>query len=266
MNFRLLESISAEIYDTLPIWMIYIITIFILFLSFEIGYRISSNTEVRNDKMGFNSTGPMVSGLLGMLAFVLAFTFAMASSQHNLRKQYVIEEANIIGTAYLRADLLEKQDAIKIKELLKEYVDDRIHLIESKNLETANRIMKSAYEIQRKLWEKAIISMKNDPNISSMLFIESINQLIDSHTNRVTVGLHNRIPSTILYMLLIISSLTMITMGYQAKLSKSRRLIAVIPLLMAFSALTTLVIDLDRPQQGMITVGQESMKELQKSF
>ena len=76
----------------------------------------------------------------------------------------------------------------------------------------------------------------------------------------------NRIPGSIWLALLVISALTMMTIGAQAGLSKSRRLVAVIPLIMAFSALTTVVVDLDRPQKGLITVGQEAMTNLQSSM
>lgn len=266
MNVRLIDASSTALYDTLPIWSIYAIIILLLFLSFEVGYQISKYTFKSNDKQSFSSTGPMVSGLLGMLAFVLAFTFAMASSQHNLRKQHVIQEANIIGTAYLRADLLGERDSSKIKALLKEYVNGRVNALEMKSLDLTNAILKRSEEIHTLLWEQVLVSVKKEPNVSHMLVIQSINDVIDSHANRVTAGLHNRIPSTIWYMLLIISALTMMTMGYQARLSKSRRLAAVIPLIMAFTALIVLVLDLDRPQDGMITVGQEAMIDLQKSI
>jgi hypothetical protein len=84
MNPKILESLPIGVFDTFPIWQIYIGMTLILFLSFEIGYRISHYTTSNKDKEGFNSISPMVSGLLAMLAFVLAFTFAMAASQHIL--------------------------------------------------------------------------------------------------------------------------------------------------------------------------------------
>lgn len=97
MNLSILETIPIGVFDTFPIWGIYIGMTLILLLSFEVGYQICKYTASNNDREGFNSTSPMVSGLLAMLAFVLAFTFALAASQHNLRKQNVLNEANIIG-------------------------------------------------------------------------------------------------------------------------------------------------------------------------
>ena len=258
---------SIGIFDFLPIWSIYMGMTLSLLVSFEVGYQISKYTASRNDKEGFNSISPMVSGLLGMLAFVLAFTFAMASSQHNLRKQNVLDEANIISTAYLRTDLLDERDATKIKELLKEYVDGRVYVIDMGIHTDMMKISLARFqEIHELLWAQVSSAAKNKPSLNAWLLIQSVNEIIDIHQRRVTGGFYNRIPSSIWLVLLVISTLTMITMGSQARLSNSRRMTAVIPLIMAFTALTTVVLDLDRPQEGMITVGQEAMVDLQNSL
>jgi hypothetical protein len=121
-------------------------------------------------------------------------------------------------------------------------------------------------EIHALLWEQVSSAMEREPKIYAGLILQSINDIMDIHQARVTSGFYNRIPSSIWLVLLAISSLTMITMGAQARLSKSRRLAAVIPLILAFTTLTEVVLDLDRPQEGMITVGQEAMIDLQKGL
>lgn len=265
MNLETLGSLPIGIFDAIPILTLYIGMSFTLLLSFEIGYQLCKYTK-RNDKEGFTTTGPMVGGLLGMLAFVLAFTFSMAADQHNLRKKHVLEEANIIGTAYLRADLLGDRDTTKIKDLLKEYVDGRVYAIKMRDATILKMALKRSQEIQDLLWNQVVSAAKREPTLTIGLLIQSINDIIDSHQNRVTAGFYNRIPSSVWIVLLVISTLTMMTMGAQAKLGNSRSLVAVIPLIMAFSALTTIVLDLDRPQEGLITVGQEAMIDLQESL
>lgn len=266
MNQSILETIPIGVFDAFPIWQLYIVMFLVLLFSFEAGYQISKYTTSSRDKEGFTSTSPMVSGLLAMLAFVLAFTFAMAASQHNLRKQNVLTEANIIGTAYLRADLLGKRDETKVKQLLKEYVDGRVYAIEMGNAEEMKVMLARALEIHALLWEQVSSAVKREPNLYAGLVLQSINDVIDVHQARVTSGFYNRIPSSIWLVLLAISALTMMTMGAQARLAKSRRLAAVIPLILAFTTLTEVVIDLDRPQEGMITVGQEAIIDLQKGL
>lgn len=270
MNLRTLDSLPIGIFDTIPIWALYIGMAFTLVIAFEIGYQLSKYTAVKNDKEGFNSASPMVGGLLAMLAFMLAFTFAMTAGQHNLRKQHVLDEANVIGTAYMRADLVGERDEAKIKELLKEYVDGRVYAIGMGNINIMQGTMKSAIkrseEIHKELWDQVSSATKREPSLNSWLLIQSINDVVDSHQKRVTAGFYNRIPSSIWLVLLTISALTLMTMGSQARLSNSRRLVSVIPLILAFTALTAVVLDLDRPQEGMITVGQEAMINLQKSL
>lgn len=255
------------IFDFLPIWNLYIGMALSLLLSFEVGYQISKYPTSDSGKDVSNSAGPMVSGLLALVAFMLAFTFAMASSQHNLRKLNVLEEANIIGTTYLRADLIGERDETKVKQLLKEYVDGRIYALQMGMHKATMKIaLARSVEIQEQLWAQVSSAAKKEPNPNTGLLVQSVNSLIDIHQERVTSGFYNRIPSSIWLVLLTISILTMMTMGSQAKISKSRRLTAVIPLIMAFTALTAVVMDLDRPQEGIITVGQEAMIDLQSTL
>lgn len=266
MQLNLYDYLPIWIFDYLPIWSFYISMPLVLLLSFEAGYQISKYVAPRNDKLGFDSISPMVTGLLAMLAFVLALTFSMASTQHNLREQNVLNDTKIIGTAYLRADLLGEQDKTKVRQLLKEYVDNRVNAIEAATTEQMKTMMERSVEIHHLLWNQVTSAMKRDPNSDLRLLLQSINDLIDSHQERIASGLYNRIPSSIWLVLLAISVLTMMTMGSQAKLTQSRRLSAVIPLILAFTALTTIILDLDRPKEGMIILGQQVTIDLQKSL
>lgn len=266
MNDESLDYLPIGIFDLVPIYVLCIGIILILLISFEFGYQLSKYTTEKYDKEGSSTIGPMVSGLLAMLAFVLAFTFAMASAQYNLRKEYVLDEANIIGTAYLRADLIGEQDGAEIKKLLKEYLDSRIYAIEKADLNLIKTAMKRSKEIHNLLWQHVSSASKREPNLTVFLLIQSINDVIDIQQKRITAGFYNRIPNGVWLVLLIISVLTMITIGTQARLSNSRRLIAVIPLIIAFSALIAMVLDLDRPQQGMLKIGQDALVELQRSL
>ena len=256
-----------ELFDSLPIYSVYIgITLSIL-LSFEVGYQISKYSGTRYDKEAVNAISPMVGGLLGMLAFVLAFTFAMAAAQHNLRKQFVLDEANAIGTSYLRADLVDEPHRTEVKKLLQEYVDIRLQAVAATmDIDMQKTVITRSVELHGLLWTQVSYVAKKEPDTNTGLLIQSINKVIDMHEKRLTAALRNRIPTSIWLALFAISALTMMTIGSQAGLSKSRRLVAVIPLVMAFAALATVVVDLDRPQKGMIKVGQQAMVSLQSSM
>lgn len=255
MNFELLESIPAAGYFV-------VVAVFMLAFG-EIGYQFGVRAKVRQDKEASASLSPMVGGLLGMLAFVLAFTFSLASSQHDLRKHNVLGEANAIGTAYLRADLVDTQYGIEVKRLLREYADVRLAAASGKDLDAA---LAKSVEIHRLLWKQVALAANENPNTNTALLIQSVNELIDMHEKRVTGALRNRIPGSVWIALAAIIALTMITMGVQVGLTGKRRFVAVVPLILAFAVLVTLVVDLNRPQSGLITVGQQSMVDLRGSM
>lgn len=255
MNFGLLES--------LPISVIYFGVAVIMLVSCEIGYQIGSRCQSRQHEEEPASLGPIVGALLGMLAFVLAFTFSMAASQHDTRKQNVVNEANAVGTAYLRADLLPDQHATELQRLLREYVDIRLQAVMGGSLDQA---LKRSGEIHTLLWAQASTAAEAAPSTNTALVIQSINEVIDMNEKRVTAGLRNRIPASVWIALFAITTLTMITMGVQIGFTGKRRLVAVTPLSLAFAVLVTLVVDLDRPQAGLITVSQQSLVDLQRSM
>ena len=258
MIFKLIDSMS--------IFSAYVVIAILMLVSFEIGYQIGGRARKRQEKDTADSLGPMVGGLLGMLAFVLAFTFSIAASNHNLRKQNVLDEANVVGTAYLRADLIDDQQRSEVKRLLREYVDLRLQAVGVDSIEKLKKAIARSVEIHKLLWTQVSIAAKAEPNSNTALLVKSVNDIIDMHEKRVTAGLYNKIPLSIWIALLAISTLTMMTMGTQVGHTGKRKLVAVIPVSLAFAVLVTVILDLDRPQRGLITVEQRSMIDLKATF
>jgi hypothetical protein len=253
----------TNIFEPFSTFLVFIVIALIMQACCEVGYRIGQHVRTRQDKEAPISLGPMVGGLLGMLAFVLAFLFSMAADQYNVRKQNVLDEADAIGTAYLRTDLLPSHQA-ELKTWLREYVDVRLDAVtNARNLESA---IARSIEIHALLWSRVSSAAIAQPDTNTALMVQSINDLIDMHEKRITAGLHSRIPDSIWLALIIICILTMTTMGIQMGFSGKRRLVAMIPLSLAFAVLVTLVVDLDRPQKGLITIGQQSMMDLQQEM
>ena len=254
---------NLVVFESLPIAAIYVLSALLMLAFCEVGYQFGMRVRTRQDKEGPTSLGPMVGGLLGMLAFVLAFTFSMAASQYDLRKRNVLDEANAIGTVYLRADLLDKQHGMEVKRLLREYVDVRLQGVRGPDLGAA---LARSVEIQKLLWAQVSQAAQASPSTNTSLVIQSVNDVIDMHEKRVTGALYNRIPGSVWIALIAITALTMITMGMHIGFTGKRRSAAVISLSLAFAMLVTLVVDLNRPQSGLITVGQQAMIDLQSSM
>lgn len=254
---------SLGILESSPIVGVYFGIAAMMFVACELGYQLGIRGMSRQDKDASTSIGPMVGGLLGMLGFVLAFTFSMAASQFDVRKQNVLDEANAIGTAYLRTELVDADVGAEMRGLLREYVE--VRLKGAARIELDAMIQRSV-EIQGELWKHVADLAVAKPNTNTSLMLQSTNEVIDMHEKRVSGALYNRIPNSIWIALLAITGLTMLTMGMQVGLSGKRRLVAIAPLTLAFAVLVTLVFDLDRAQGGMIRVGQQAMLDLQASM
>ena len=251
-------------FDSLSIPSIYIGTAAFILLFFEVGYQIGRYTLSHSHNSVDTSPGPMVGSVLATLAFVLALSFSMAASRFDLRKQNVLVETNVINTAYMRADLLDPLHKTEVQRILREYIDIRLQGIESGNPEMA---MTRSLELHRLLWDEATAMVRQNPTLLNARLAESIIDIINTHEKRLTAATRNRIPGSIWLTLYVIAAFAMLTMGSQIGLAKTRRLIQVIPLALVFSALMTLVADLDRPAElGLIKVSQEAMIGLRESM
>src|ERR1044072_2223445 len=107
--------------DALPLWGLFIVILLVVLLSVEGGYRLGKYRRSRSEQEKEAPVGAMVGATLGLLAFILAFTFGLAAGRFDTRRQLVLDEANAIGTTYLRAGMLPDRGE-QIRNLLREYV------------------------------------------------------------------------------------------------------------------------------------------------
>ena len=243
----------------LPGYVLFVLTLAYVFLAVVVGTRLSKR---RAGSTKSAEIGSAVGATLGLLAFMLAFTFNMAANRFDARKQLFIDDVNAIETAYLRAQLLPQADSAQAQELLREYVDLRVALIADQIVVTEAIERSSA--IHDRLWKMtADIVTRDGPSIILSLFAQSVNQLIDMQTRRVTVGLYFTIPATIWMGLYGIAGLGMVAVGYQFGQAERGRMIVTSVLALSFSAVILLIADLDRAGQGTVRVDQRPMMELQ---
>ena len=258
----------VQIIDHIPLWAVFLITTLILFTAAEIGFHLGKWRKQRSKDEEKGQTGALMGAALGMLAFLLAFTFGMAGSKQDARKKLVLEEANAIGTAYLRAQILPEPYSSKIKGLLQEYVDVRLKGAQSiKSIDQLKQAIARSEELHNELWALSISLAKENPtSIFAGLFVDSLNEVIDLHSKRITAGIRNRIPMSIGITLYFVAILTMTLMGYQAGLTGIRTLVARFALILAFASVMLLITELDRPGKTIIKVSQQAMIDLQASM
>jgi hypothetical protein len=252
---------NSGLLDPFPLWTLLPITITIALVSVELGFRAALYRKQRSADEPEAPSAGMVGATLGLLAFMLAFTFGLAGTRFEARRQLVQTEANSISTTYLRADLLPEPMRTDAQALLKEYVDARLAATGPGKL--MESISKSE-EIQRRLWSQAVLAIQKEKSVSTSLFGQSVNQVIELHSQRITAGLRSRIPAAIWLGLYLVLILAMAAVGYQEGMASKRRSIAVITLVCGFSIVMFLITDLDRPGQGYLQVNQEAMMDVKK--
>jgi len=248
--------------EKIPLWPFFIIIIGLAMLCVEAGYRFGKRRRNVADHDPEAPVGAMVASTLALLAFLLTFTFSIAAARFDERRIAVLNEANAIGTAYLRADFLDEQMKRRVRGLLREYVDMRIRISEA----TVAEQISQSEAIQDKLWAEAAAAEKAHPTPSCALFISSINEVIDLHAKRVTVGFYARVPLIVWICLLVVACLSMTGVGYQCGLAGNRSWTGTIILVTSFGFVILLVADLDRPAEGLIRTNQQPLIDLSKKL
>ena len=224
----------------------------------------------KNKDGGEVYAGSVVAASLGLLAFMLAFTFNIAANRFSDRKQLLLDEVNSIGTTYLRADFLPDTPADETKKLLREYVDLRVSLAERDmwmKPENIRELINRSDSIHSKLWAQIVpVGIQNPDSEIIGLFISSLNELIDLQTERIVVALQYHIPGTIWGALYLLSILAFGLVGYELGAAQSGSVLVSVIMAITFSTVILLITDLDRPLQGHIMVSHEPVIQLQQKL
>jgi len=250
--------------DKLPLWAMFGLTVVLVLASVEIGFRLGTwRHKVRVEEKE-SAASTLGTATLGLLAFMLAFTFGLASSRYDDRRFVVLEESNAIGTAYLRTGFLPEAQREPSRALLRAYAEQRIAATRPGQLDTAIR---RAERIQGELWTLATAAMNSDRRAVSVgLYVDALNAVIDVHSKRIVMGVRSGIPWAIWSALYLLTFAAMGAIGYKDGISGTSRTPAVLPLALGFSIVLWLIADLDRPAQGSLTADQHTMESLRRSM
>jgi hypothetical protein len=243
-----------------------VITIFAVLASMEVGYLLGKRRWRRDQKKSEHDPqiGTLVGAMLGLLAFILGFTFSLSSSYFESRRAEVLKESNAIGTAYLRTGFLTDPIRSESRKLLREYVNLRMVAVDPKKMKDA--IVRSE-QIHDALWAQAEGIPRTGPvSVLSGLYVQALNEVIDIHSERLMEGFHKKIPQMIWFALYFVMIASMIAVGYQFGLDGARSLLITFSLALTFSAVMMLIADLDNPGKGLMKTNQWSMVELQKKL
>jgi hypothetical protein len=251
---------THELMDSLPIGMVFVLFAIVALACYEVGFRVGRWWQ---DRMPGEQEGPtemLVGSLLALMAFLLAVTMGMASDRFDARRGLVLAEANAIGTAYLQSDYLPQPAADEMKDLLRAYLPLRI-VAESSDVE-AN--LQRSIALHAEMWaiQAEVARSGHSPDLVSA-FGDSLAEVVTLNQARVVAGLYARVPETVVILLLVGSALALGMVGYSAGLKRRRSVLSAVMMVVALGVVLTLVIDLDRPQDGFVNVSQQALLDVQ---
>jgi hypothetical protein len=245
-----------------------ILIVVVLFIAIvmlnEIGFRVGRFVQSNTDSEVKSLTGSIQASILGLLALLLGFTFSMSMQRYDNRSMALIDEANTIGTAILRIQLLPEQYRDKAVSLFHKYVGLRADIgqLDLTKTEERKKYNDKIANIQNKLWLLAISATEVDPRpVTTGAFTKSLNDVIDSQGKRNAL-LRMQVPEVVLLLLFVVFISSGGIMGYSAGLSGKRIFAPIVLVSTLITLIVFIIIDLDRPKRGLIQVDQRVMVEL----
>jgi len=248
-----------------PLWAIGLLLLSALTVAVALGFAAQSRLQ-RMAGAGIEPTpggAHLLSAVLGLLALLLGFSFSMAMDRYDTRRQLVIEEANALGTTWLRVQLLEEPDRALMSDLLRRYVDARL-VWSNSTAESPPGV--GTVVLQQQLWAATGVALRSDnPPLLTRGVMDSLNESIDLASAR-TAARAAHIPDYVQWLLLVYAVLSMAMLGTVLGSSLKLHLPQTALLLVLLTLAHLIVLDLDRPRAGSIQVSQQPMEDLRQSI
>jgi hypothetical protein len=240
---------------------IFIISVLVLWLAGQLGLSMrKSHPLTSEERDDFNVVQGATLTLLGLL---IGFTFSMAISRYDLRKNYEEAEANAIGTEYVRADLMPAV-SLSIKADLKKYTDLRIANYQTRNQKKLQEIDAETAQLQDDMWSTVSNQGLIQSSQMTALVVSGMNDVLNSQ-GYTQAAWWNRIPTSAWYLLGLIAICGNFLIGYSTRTAHIRiGLLTILPVLVGISFF--LIADIDSPRGGLIRVVPQNLISLSKSM
>jgi hypothetical protein len=241
--------------------LILLVSVFVFWFSAWIGGRLharrGSMAKERHEDFTF-----VLGGTLTLLGLIIGFTFSMTINRYDQRKNLEEEEANAIGTEYLRADLLPAADAIRVRALLRRYLDQRVLWYKSRNNAKLRAINVETAGLQAEMWSVVAPPAIEKPTTVAALILAGMNDVLNSQ-GYTQASWWNRIPVGAWILLVAISIFCNILVGYVAH-ERSGFLFWILPIALSISLF--LIADIDSPRRGIIRTYPQNLESLVASL
>jgi hypothetical protein len=238
----------------IPLWAVAIFTFGLSGLALELGAFFGRRRRRLQGGESTEEVGTHSGAMLGLLGFVLAITFGSQLSRFDNYKKLELEEGVVIQATWMRAATLPSPHRERMRDLLKQYVDIRIDMVQAGKTRQAIELSE---DLQKEIWAEGIAgTAKMSDDYPNELFLDTLTELITLHERRLAVGKHQRMPAVFWLTLLLLTGLSMAVTGYHGGMTGASRSFVRVIVVLAFSILVMLIADLDRPEDGFLSAKQ----------
>jgi hypothetical protein len=243
----------------LPLWAVPPALAGLLYLGAELGYRY--HRRFAGDRGSATDEGQMLSTALLVLALLLGFTFSMALGRYDERRQLVVQEANDIGTAWLRAGLVPAPHGAALQAALADYARVR----QTSPLPHETDKLAAAAALRDRMWQATAAAQATLDGPRATSLVAAINAVIDTGTLRER-AVAAQVPGEVIVMLVLFATVSAFLLGYVLDAHGDRHRFASLVLFGLMGLTMMLILDLDRPSGGFIQIDQTAMRDLVASL
>jgi hypothetical protein len=223
----------------------------------EFGYWLGKRQSAIRGTGDAEGVGLVVAGMIGLLGFVLALMLSFGSTRFDERRQGTLDEANAIGTAWLRAEAVGHPNGTAIAKRLKDYVQVRRDYVQApRNPETLQQLNQQTSLLQSEIWSDMTAMVRDRPDPAVVSLMSALNEVFDMGTSE-RFAHDNRIPQSLFWLLIVLAHISMGALGYQLGLKGQRSHIMASLLTAVWTAVIVVILDLSAPRLGAIRTSVE---------
>jgi hypothetical protein len=231
----------------------------------QIGWRIGKKFKDESTKPA--NVGAIQGAIFALLGLLIAFTFSNGISRFDDRRKLIVEEANDIGTAFLRVDLLPPEAQPEMRNLFGSYVDSRLAVYRHiPDLKTVKTELDRGNQLQQQIWSHAVNHCNGQPTPCTILLLPALNSMIDITTTRTMISQFH--PPMIIFILLIVFSLVAALLAGYEMAEGSRSWVHIIGFSLVLAMTVYVILDVEYPRIGFIRIDQtdQVLTDLRKSM
>jgi hypothetical protein len=248
-----MNSLTAEI-------VIAVVLLGAMVVALDLGFRAGRRAGLEERAGAGNQVGAIQGAVLGLLALLLAFSFSSAMSRFLERQDLIAQEANAIGTSWLRAELLEEPARSELRSALEAYTAHRMEASERLGQGWDPEILAEVDRLHARIWSAASGGVRKRPDLA-LAILDPVNEVLDVHALRVA-AVWKHLPGVVLFLLAACSLLSVGAIGYGCGMDRRRRWRLCLSLAILVSAALWITVDLDHPRQGLLQLDDAPLRAL----